>query len=181
MACQEELDQAIENAEQQDTVDEVSGLSLSDVLEEGEEQGIQLTELEEGEVVTYKVKIAKANTAAAVKATAKAKEIDVTIKRLDYYNYSDYGLGTYVTAPCQVSFGDVTARASIIAIHNHPSGSPEPSKDDMLTTRRLQDAGDLMGIELLDHIIVGATNREMFSFQKAGMLERKAIHRDRGR
>lgn len=44
---------------------------------------------------------------------------------------------------------------SIIMIHNHPSGDPTPSKSDFLLTKRVKDAGDLIGIELLDHIIIG--------------------------
>ena len=45
--------------------------------------------------------------------------------------------------------------ASIICFHNHPSGDTEPSKDDIETTKRLVEAGKIMGIEVLDHIIVG--------------------------
>ncbi|KIU10062.1 DNA repair protein RadC [Bacillus subtilis] len=45
--------------------------------------------------------------------------------------------------------------ASIIVGHNHPSGLTEPSKEDIEVTKRLVEAGKLMGIELLDHIIVG--------------------------
>lgn len=44
---------------------------------------------------------------------------------------------------------------SIIMMHNHPSGDPTPSKSDLLLTKRVKDAGDLIGIELLDHIIIG--------------------------
>ena len=40
-------------------------------------------------------------------------------------------------------------------LHNHPSGDPTPSKEDLLTTRRIREAGALIGIELLDHIIIG--------------------------
>ena len=43
----------------------------------------------------------------------------------------------------------------MILLHNHPSGDPTPSDDDVKTTRRLREAGDLMGIPLLDHIIIG--------------------------
>lgn len=39
--------------------------------------------------------------------------------------------------------------------HNHPSGDPEPSKADLVFTKRMIECGHLMGIELLDHIIVG--------------------------
>lgn len=45
--------------------------------------------------------------------------------------------------------------ASIVAIHNHPSGDPAPSQEDIQVTRRLMQAGELMGIELLDHVIIG--------------------------
>lgn len=44
---------------------------------------------------------------------------------------------------------------SIVIMHNHPSGDPTPSRDDMLTTKRISEAGNLIGIELLDHIIIG--------------------------
>lgn len=43
----------------------------------------------------------------------------------------------------------------IILVHNHPSGNPEPSQEDILVTRRVQGAGELIGISLLDHIVVG--------------------------
>ena len=45
--------------------------------------------------------------------------------------------------------------SSIIAFHNHPSGNPTPSKEDKGITLRLKQAGELLGIELLDHIVVG--------------------------
>ena len=48
--------------------------------------------------------------------------------------------------------------ASVILVHNHPSGDPEPSKDDIQATNRLMKAGEILGIEVLDHIIIG-TNR----------------------
>lgn len=45
--------------------------------------------------------------------------------------------------------------ASIIAVHNHPSGDPAPSPEDIAVTRRLAEVGELLGIELMDHIILG--------------------------
>lgn len=57
---------------------------------------------------------------------------------------------------------------SIIIMHNHPSGDPTPSREDQLTTRRIQKAGALIGIDLLDHIIIG--NNCYISFRKEGML-----------
>ncbi len=44
---------------------------------------------------------------------------------------------------------------NIILLHNHPSGDPSPSKEDLLLTKRLLDAGEILGIPLLDHIIIG--------------------------
>ncbi len=44
---------------------------------------------------------------------------------------------------------------NIILLHNHPSGDPSPSKEDLLLTKRLLDAGEIIGIPLLDHIIIG--------------------------
>lgn len=48
--------------------------------------------------------------------------------------------------------------ASIILVHNHPSGDPEPSKEDIEVSRMLIEAGRLMGIEVLDHVIIGENN-----------------------
>ncbi len=48
--------------------------------------------------------------------------------------------------------------ASWIAVHNHPSGDPTPSPDDIAITHRLREAGQLLGIDLLDHIIIGDGN-----------------------
>ncbi|GAK09279.1 DNA repair protein RadC [Geomicrobium sp. JCM 19038] len=45
--------------------------------------------------------------------------------------------------------------ASVIALHNHPSGDPEPSEEDKAVTRRLFECGQLLGIEFLDHIVIG--------------------------
>lgn len=45
--------------------------------------------------------------------------------------------------------------ASIIICHNHPSGDPTPSQEDINITKRIYDAGKILGIELLDHIIIG--------------------------
>ena len=56
--------------------------------------------------------------------------------------------------------------ASIICAHNHPSGHPEPSREDIEVTKRLAEAGKLLGIELLDHIIVG--DERYFSMEEHG-------------
>lgn len=58
--------------------------------------------------------------------------------------------------------------ASVIFAHNHPSGDPEPSQDDLLLTKKLVESGKILGIEVLDHIIVAHDN--FFSFKNKGMI-----------
>ena len=58
--------------------------------------------------------------------------------------------------------------AGVILAHNHPSGDPAPSPEDRETTRRIKSAGDLLGIPMIDHIIVGG--ERFFSFRQAGLL-----------
>ena len=50
----------------------------------------------------------------------------------------------------------VSRAAALVLFHNHPSGDPEPSAEDLALTRRLSAAGSLMGIEILDHLVLGA-------------------------
>ena len=52
--------------------------------------------------------------------------------------------------------------AAIVLFHNHPSGDPTPSVDDVALTERLQQAGSLMGIEVLDHVILADTRYSSF-------------------
>ena len=57
---------------------------------------------------------------------------------------------------------------SILCIHNHPSGNPEPSNEDIETTRRLISAGDILGIKVLDHIILG--DGKFVSLKEKGII-----------
>ena len=45
---------------------------------------------------------------------------------------------------------------AIVLVHNHPSGLPEPSSEDLVVTERLAEAGRILGIEILDHIVLGS-------------------------
>ncbi|HLS36590.1 MAG TPA: DNA repair protein RadC [Bacillota bacterium] len=58
--------------------------------------------------------------------------------------------------------------ASIICVHNHPSGDPTPSKEDILVTKRLVESGKMMGIDVLDHLIIG--NRRFVSLKEKGYI-----------
>lgn len=57
----------------------------------------------------------------------------------------------------------------LILIHNHPSGDPTPSKCDMEVTERMRRAGELLGIRVLDHLIIG--DQKYFSFREQGFME----------
>jgi DNA repair protein RadC len=71
--------------------------------------------------------------------------------------------------PREVFHEAVTARAAaLILFHNHPSGDPEPSAEDVALTRRLASAGALMGIEVVDHLVLGAGR--FVSLKQRGVL-----------
>ena len=63
---------------------------------------------------------------------------------------------------------------AVILVHNHPSGNPQPSGADLQVTRRMKEAGELLQIALLDHVILGAPRKEdekaFFSFKNEGLL-----------
>ena len=56
----------------------------------------------------------------------------------------------------------------VVILHNHPSGDSTPSKADILTTKRIYDSGELLGIELVDHIIIG--DNSYFSLSENNLL-----------
>ena len=58
--------------------------------------------------------------------------------------------------------------ASILCAHNHPSGDPTPSPEDIALTRRLSEAGELLGVELLDHLVIG--DNRYTSLKETGCL-----------
>ena len=57
---------------------------------------------------------------------------------------------------------------SVVLAHNHPSGDPEPSEDDLKMTRKLIESGKILGIEVLDHLIIG--KNAFYSFKEKGLL-----------
>ena len=71
--------------------------------------------------------------------------------------------------PREVYADAITDRAaSIICVHNHPSGTLEPSSQDLTITRQLADAGTIVGIRLLDHLIV--TDSGWLSMKERGLI-----------
>ena len=62
----------------------------------------------------------------------------------------------------------LASAASIVLVHNHPSGDPEPSEEDLSITKRLVEAGELLGIGVLDHVIIAG--RGVVSFRSRQLL-----------
>jgi len=88
---------------------------------------------------------------------------------LAYHELSRGTVNATLVHPRDVFKIALLANATAIVIgHNHPSGDPTPSPDDLVLTRRLKDAGTLMGIELVDHVIV--TPGQYISLKETGAM-----------
>lgn len=103
------------------------------------------------------------NVAAAVRSQLRGKKkehflvlcLDTRNRLISCRPVSIGSLDTSIVHPREVFKEAVSSSAaSVIFVHNHPSGDPEPSKEDIELTRRLVKAGEIVGIEVLDHIIV---------------------------
>ena len=71
--------------------------------------------------------------------------------------------------PCEVfRAAAVGGAAALVLFHNHPSGDPTPSMDDVALTERMVQAGTLMGIEVLDHVVLADV--KYFSFKESGRI-----------
>jgi DNA repair protein RadC len=78
-------------------------------------------------------------------------------------------LDASIAHPREIFRAAMLASASAIALfHNHPSGDPAPSADDVSLTQRMAAAGELMGINVVDHVILG--DGRWFSFREAGLI-----------
>lgn len=94
--------------------------------------------------------------------------LDAKNRPVGWYRFCG-GLTFTVVTPVDIFRAAVFASAhSIVLVHNHPSGDPGPSGDDVILTERVRAAGAFLGIDLLDHVILGGG--EHFSFLDAGRL-----------
>ena len=86
-----------------------------------------------------------------------------------YHEVSRGTLDATLVHPREVFEAALLANAAAIVLcHNHPSGEPTPSPDDLQLTRRLVGAGALLGVDVLDHVIVG--DGRYYSFKESGCL-----------
>ncbi len=95
--------------------------------------------------------------------------LDTKNQILAIENISIGTLNASIVHPRDVFYASIRRSAnSIILIHNHPSGDPEPSNEDINITNRLIEAGNLLGIKVLDHIIIG--DRKYISFKEKNLI-----------
>ena len=64
----------------------------------------------------------------------------------------------------------IKAAAQVVFCHNHPSGNPEPSRDDIEINKRLVEAGKILGIEVIDHVIIPNTKNGYTSFKEKSLI-----------
>ena len=90
-------------------------------------------------------------------------------------NFNICSVGTLdasLVSPANVVKSGILSNASaMLVFHVHPSGSLEPSKEDLDVTRRLISASDILGLRLLDHVIIGGSTGKIFSFKSEGLME----------
>lgn len=99
----------------------------------------------------------------------KGLYLDSKLHPLKEETISMGGLNTNSVQPYDVFRTAISeAAAALILIHNHPSGDPEPSKRDIIVTKKLIKAGELLGIKVLDHIIIG--NNCYTSLKESGLF-----------
>jgi DNA repair protein RadC len=97
--------------------------------------------------------------------------LDTKHRLLQIRLVSSGSLDSTVAHPREVFRDAIAGRAAaIVLFHNHPSGDPRPSADDMALTARLVEAGHVIGIDVLDHLILA--DQRYYSFAEAGQLPR---------
>ena len=122
-----EFDAALEESETENTTDEESGLTLSDVLEQAGEQDIDLMAMEDGETVSF----------TAVNTSTRVTR-DVNVTRGTAYYYADYGLGSYVTYKYTVKFGNVSATAYCVQPSRQDQGMVSIRLPNWVTAKHWQ-------------------------------------------
>ncbi len=108
--------------------------------------------------------------------------IPVNSRNFSIAEISVGSLNASIVHPREVFAEAIKSKAvSVIFVHNHPSGDPEPSEDDLILTKRLVETGKILGIEVTDHIVVGKEEKKekgketenkkpFFSFKEAGLI-----------
>ena len=101
----------------------------------------------------------------ALNLTCHLQVINMNICSMGTLNYT-------IVHPREVFKTSILSNASaVLLIHNHPSGILEPSKEDIDLTERMVSAGKILGIDVLDHLIIGTKERAYTSLRELGVME----------
>ena len=97
--------------------------------------------------------------------------LDAKLNIIGVHQISKGGLSATMCEPRSVFVPALLANAAgIVLVHNHPSGDPNPSKEDFSVTDRIHEIGKLLQINLVDHIVIGKENN-YYSFKNHGFME----------
>jgi DNA repair protein RadC len=109
--------------------------------------------------------------ATGIEERVLALALDAKHRILAWHLVGKGGVAACTVEPGSVFRGALAAgAAAVVVVHNHPSGVPDPSADDVALTERLRRGGELLGVRVLDHVIVTADRSRYFSFLDAGLL-----------
>jgi len=98
--------------------------------------------------------------------------LDIKNKPLDNIAISAGSVNASIVDPKEiVKAASLKSASAVILIHNHPSGETVPSKEDIELTKRIEEACDLIGVNVLDHIIIGKNVEDFYSFAREGLLD----------
>ena len=141
----------------------------------------RVTLVREGKMPTYESRIRSSANAYTVfqeyldgvdREHFVAMLLDQKNQLIGLHTVSIGSLTASIVAPREVFKVAILANcANILIAHNHPSGDCQPSREDRAITTRLVEAGRLLGISILDHVIIGGEGR-YFSFADEGLLDR---------
>ncbi len=143
----------------------IQKIKLCLVREETEDEKMKISEPDE----IADLKLIKDELINSDREKFIALHLDTKNQLISYEVVSIGTLNASLVHPRELFKGAILSNASsVILCHNHPSGLPEPSRDDIELTRRLSKAGDILGIKILDHLIFG--DKSHLSFKNIGLL-----------
>jgi DNA repair protein RadC len=98
--------------------------------------------------------------------------LDIKNKPIKNIDLSKGSINASIVDPKEI-IKEVTlnSASSIILVHNHPSGEPEPSQEDLDITNRIIKSCELVGVKVLDHVIIGKNEEDFFSFAQKGLIK----------
>lgn len=140
----------------------------------------------------YRCKLVREKEVPYVGKINAPDDVFTAAKELGFTEYAEEFLGAFmtdskgnITAYHEISHGDLNSSivhprevfkraisnnaAAFVLVHNHPSGEITPSEEDISITKRLQKAGDILGIPVLDHLIIGAYS-DYYSMKSHDMM-----------